>query len=477
VLRSQVITSLRWAAIGKALSQLITWVITILVVRILNPADYGLMALATLVVSFLAIINELGIGAALVQRKELDDTLIRRAMGLIFLINIGMFLALYALAPLVATFFEESRLTAVIQVAGLEFVLMAFAVVPQSLLQRNLDFKNKSIVEFISNALASVSTLTMALSGFGVWALVAGNLLGVLVRAVGFNLVVGRFILPSFSFRGVGSIVTFGGYVTGSRLLWYFYSQADVLILGKIWSKELVGVYSVAMHLGSLPMQKISGILNQVALPAFSRLQEDFDRAFSHYLMAAHALAFLVFPVMWGISSVSAELIELLLGGKWAAAAMPMQIISLAIPLRMLSNINAPAAEGMGYPSFSLYSVIVGSAVMPLAFWYGSRWGVNGVAMAWVIAYPLVFGINMLLFLRVLRARLLPYIAAIIRPATAGAVMYAAVHGCRLLLGDALPLPVRLLSMILTGVVVYGVVIHAIDRRGFREVWGLLRGG
>ncbi|WP_336511698.1 oligosaccharide flippase family protein [Candidatus Accumulibacter phosphatis] len=118
----------------------------------------------------------------------------------------------------------------------------------------------------------------------------------------------------------------------------FFYSQADMFVAGKLLGKEALGFYSVAMHLASLPVQKVSGILNQVAFPAFSKIQNDSATVKLHVLKSVRILSFLSFPVLWGISSIAPEIVQLLLGPKWEPAILPLQILPMIMPLRMISN-------------------------------------------------------------------------------------------------------------------------------------------
>ena len=304
-LPNSVLSALRWSASARLASQIITWAMTLVVIRILAPTDYGLLAMATAVITFLVMLAEFGLGTALVQAKEVDTAMLRNAFGLVLAIDFALTAVLVLGAPLVAAFFDEPRLVLIIRVLAIQFVIAAFSVIPDSLLQRGMVFRGKSLIDLASAVLGGIASLSLALAGAGVWALVGGMLLSQTVKTVGVNIISPFAHLPGFSPKGMRSLLLFGGHVTIVQVVWTLVSQIDVIIGGRWLGKEVLGLYSVAMHLASLPNQKISGIINQVAFPAFARIQEDIKQVSKHLLMVFRLLSFFAFPVGWGISSMT----------------------------------------------------------------------------------------------------------------------------------------------------------------------------
>ena len=154
------------------LSQLFTWVVTIVVVRILTPVDYGLLAMAAVFIEFLAMIAQFGVGSALVQAVAVDERKLKQMFGFVIAVNLGLFAAMYSAAPLVADFFQEPRLVAIVRALSVQYVLMIFVMIPTAELSRKLDYKTVSLIDLIAAICASLATLVLALTGSGVWALV-----------------------------------------------------------------------------------------------------------------------------------------------------------------------------------------------------------------------------------------------------------------------------------------------------------------
>lgn len=473
--KSKVVVGLGWIAGGNFLGQIITWGITIVVMRILSPADYGLLAMASVFVSFLGLMATAGLGPAIVQTRELDDNRLRQLLGLIIFINVALFLLLFFSAPLIARFFDESRLIDIIRVLSSQFVISSFAVIPESLLGRELKFKKRALIDFSSHTAGGALTLALAISGYGVWSLVAGAICSVTGKTIGLNLAAPYLCRPSFSLQGTKHLIAFGGKVTAGRILWFFYSQADMFIAGKLLGKEALGFYSVAMHLAALPVQKISGILNQVAFPAFSQIQQDPSMIQSHFLKAVRILSFFSFPVLWGISSIAPELVLLLLGPKWEPATFPLQILPAIMPLRMISNFIPSAVDAVGRPDITLKNLIGASIIMPAAFLVGGQWGISGLCFAWLVGFPLVFMSNLLRALPAIDLRVMDLLKSMVWPALLSMVMYAIVALLRLALSTETGVEWRLALMISIGALVYCGLTLITNRHGYQEIIGVLK--
>jgi O-antigen/teichoic acid export membrane protein len=432
--KNEIVRGLKWTAGAKFGSQLITWGITIFVMRLLAPADYGLLAMASVFFALLGMFAEIGLGPALVQQAETSPQKLRQAFGVILLINLALFILLNASASLIALFYAEPKLTDVIRVMSLQFLIIPFLVIPEVLLQRRLDFKYRSLSDLGSTVIGSVATLILALSGFGVWSLAIGNLAGVFFRAVFFNIFAPFRAWPSFSLQGMRSTLAFGGNVTGSKFLWFFFTQADTVIVGRVLGGEILGIYSVALHLATLPVQRVSAILNQVAFPAFSRFQHDRELIAAQLLKALGLIALVAFPVLWGMSGVTPELIAVLLGPKWTAAILPMQILTLVMPFRAVVGFLPSVTDAIGRPEIGMSNALLGCIVMPIAFYIGAQWGIKGVSLAWLLVYPIVLAINMKRMISAVGVRLRDVLARLAPTLMCAVGMYLAIAGTRLLI-------------------------------------------
>lgn len=468
-LKRKVMSGLRWTAGAKLLGQLFTWSITLVIIRLLSPADYGLMTLASVFVAFLAMLSELGLGAAVVQRRDLSDDTLRSLLGLVLLVSVVFYAGLALAAPFIAGFYDEPRLISLVRVMAFQFLLMGFTVLPQSILLRDMEFRKLAIIDIVSAVSGSITTLVLVLTGYGVWALVWGSLMIRIVSMLGSNLAQPFKCLPRANIKGMREFFSYGGYVTLSRILWYFFSTADVLIVGKVLGKEFLGFYSVGLYMASLPMEKVSGIINQVAFPAFSTLQSEPGMAGQHFLKAVRVMSFFAFPVLLGISSIAPEFVNIFLGAKWSHSTMPLQVIALSIPLRMVSNLISPAALGAGRADIAFNNGLVAFALMPAAFVVGSYWGLFGVSLAWVLVFPLVFLLNLSRVTKILEVTSVDVFRSMQLPFCGGILMYGGVYLVRTVLIGNQNIP-KMLILVGCGTIVYIAMTLIFNRRGLQEV-------
>ena len=475
-LRKSVMSGLRWSAALRLLSQLFTWGVTIFVMRLLSPSDYGLMELATVFISFLAMISELGLGVAIIQRRDLNDSDLRSIFSFILLASTFFGFSLFITAPFISTFYQEPALTSLLRVLSVIFLLSGLATVPWAILQREHKYREIAIIELVAAVVGSIATLTLALLGFGVWALVAGFVMIRIASLLGFHIARPFVRLPRFEFKGMGPVFLFSWNVTLSRILWYLYANAAAsLIIGKVLGKELLGIYGVGLYLACLPMDKVGGIINLVALPAFSSIQHDRSLAGAHFLKAIRVLAFIAVPLFWGISSISSEIISVFLGDKWVAAALPLQIIALGVPLRMVRNLMMPAMVGLGRSNINLHIELVATAILSASFFVATYWGLIGVSLVWILIFPMVFILNLAQIVSIMHISMTDVFNAMQRPILAGVVMYA---------GIAVTRDMQLIDFskvwnmgfyIVIGATIYSLVTLLINRKGFREVMVLIK--
>lgn len=470
-LQGKVRAGLKWGAAAKLCGQLVTWVITLYVIRLLTPADYGLMAMATVVVSLVALVAEMGLGAALVQAPRIDDATIRRVFGATLLFNAALSVAVALAAPLAARFFDEPRIVAVVQVAGLQFLVNALAVVPEALLRREMLFKRLALTDMGASVAASLATVALALAGMGVWSLVLGNLVQSACRAVSLQYLSEKRYLPSFRLAGMRSALAFGGQITANRILWHALSQADILIAGKVLGKEALGIYSVTLHLATMPVQKVMSLVNQVAFPAFSEAQNDPDSLKQGVERGVRLLAVGFFPVLWGMAAVAPEIIGLVFGPEWQESSLVLQLVAAVLPFRILAAFLSTASCGIGHAGISLLNTVVSTVVMTTAFIIGVQWGLTGLAASWAVGIPLSFALNFPRLRQLLGLSLARLVQLIRLPVSAGFSMVIIVSFLRKEIGDDFDQHWRLLILVFSGAIAYMGAATICNR----SIWSELR--
>lgn len=467
----------RWTLAARVGMQLVTWPITIIVMRLLEPGDYGVFAIAMLVSGFITLFSELGLGAALVQSPELHEPQIRMACTLVLLLNTAIALAIIALAPLIAAVFEAPDVAPVMRILSLELILTAIAIVPLALLERGLKFKQVSLGHMAAGVAGSVATLAAAWMDAGVWSLVAGALVAALVRTVAWLVFLGRIVRPGpLRMATIRPMVKVSGHVLATRFLWYWSGQADQLILGRLLHASALGLYNVAAQLAMLPAGKVMEAVNRVAFPILSRLQSDARNLQLTHRSGAALLALYGFGACWGLAAVASELVALALGDKWLQAAFPLTMLSLVAPLRMLCAFNNTVVTAIGAPQAATYEQLLACVLLPLAVGLGAHLdGLQGAALGLLVAYLPVFLFSTWLTATAMEMRWLSALYAVAAPFASGLCMLAAVWSCRAALGDPSSQGVRLASGIVAGAATYLGVLALIARPLLSQAWTLIR--
>ena len=471
-LRNSVMSGLRWSTLSRLAIQGLTWAITLIVVRLLTPHDYGLATQAGIFTGYIALLSELGLGIGLIQKKITDEATLRKVFGVLLVTGTLAFIVLFLMAPLIAAFFREPPLTTLVRVAGLQFILMSFAVIPQATLAIGLKFKEQSILGIVANVCGSATTLCLAYLGFGAASLVFGVVVISLSRSVALNLVAGFVRRPSFRWHGLGVLFRFSATTVLDRTLWYGYTQADSILVGRLLGARNLGVYSVAMQLASIPMERAAEILSMVALPAFASINDSLERVAAGYMKGLRVGSTLTFPIFWGLALVAPDLVAAAFGSKWAGVTPVIQAVCVAMPVRALGPLAPPALIAVGRPGVSVRILLWGLLILPAAIAFGSLWGILGVAIAWACAIPVVFVIALLQISSVLQLPMRRMLGELRAPIACGAFMAASVVVIERLLPGLMPV-VRLPLCIGVGMLAYWVALRTVAPRRLRELTDL----
>ena len=467
----KVVASLAWQGAATFVTHLASWLSTLLVIRLLSPSDYGVLAMGTLVIGFLMLIGDLGVGAIVVQAPSLRRPQLQALFGVAFQTYLLVSVIAFASAPLTAAFFAEPRLIPIVRALSLSFVLAGLYAVSQALLQRELEFDRKARVDMLATLGASASALALAFGGFGVWALVGALLVSHAFRAVAFQIVRPCLFLPFPTLAELRGMVHFGGLVTLDRILWFGYTSVDVAVAGRWLGGALVGVYSVALSLASMPLDKIMPIVTQVSFSALSRTQDDPERLRRGMLCALELVSLFAFPTFLGMAAVAPEAIGVFLGPKWTDVVVPFQILCLVLPFRALGLLFSPALFATGRPRSSVENNAATLAGVALGLLVGVQWGVVGLCAGWLAGYVPVFCAVASRSLVMLQIPLGRAVAAMATPLGAGMAMCIGVLGARSLVAGALPQAAALAVLSLLGVAIYGILISAFRPQVLRSFW------
>jgi O-antigen/teichoic acid export membrane protein len=447
---------------ARVLVQLVTWPSTIIVMRLLNPRDYGLVAISTVVIEFLSMFGDPGLAAGLVHTDELRDETSRAASALILSINLLLLGLLLLAAPSIAAWYHEPELTAVMRVASLSLLIVAIATVPQAQLVRSLRFREMALAMIVGSVAASLATILCALLGLGVWSLVLGALVLAALRSIVMIAYNRSAVWPDFSrgFAPVRDLMHFSAHMLGNRVLWYSSMNLDVIVLGRMVHSTDLGSYSVGANLAAIPSDKTMDTVNRVSFPTLSRLRSKPLQFNSTYERIQRMLALFGFLVAWGIAAVAPELVHVVLSDKWQLAVFPLTMLSIAAPIRMLAAFQNTVNNAAGFPQASTKVLAVSCLLLPTGVFIGARAaGIHGAAVGCVAVYSAVFLISALYTCRVTGRHVRDNLRLILVPLLAGIAMLTVSAALRTLLAPHLPAAVLLgIEIVAAGAAFLGTV-------------------
>jgi O-antigen/teichoic acid export membrane protein len=473
-LAEQVKGAVIWRSGSQAIGQLITWTATFMVVRLLSPADYGLIAMCDVVFTFLGLMSGWGFASALIQSESVDRQRIRQVFGLLILINGALAAAQFALAPLAAAYFHQPMIVDLLRVQAALYLLIPFVALPQNLLARRLDFRSQGQVNLIGALAGAATALACAYAGLGVWTLIAAPAALWLTRAIGMSVAARLWVWPSFRFGGIGKLIGFGGAMVAVQFLWFAQTQADVFIAGRTLPAHELGIYTTSLFLTQILAAKFVPPLNDVAFAAYSKIQARRETMQWAFLKSVRLIMLVAMPFYFGLAVTAEPLVFTVLGEQWLPTAELVPILALAMPLMTLQILFSPATNALGQPRIAVRTGIAGALLLPAAFLVGINWGVQGLAWAWVGGMGALLLVTIALSLPVIGISRSALVAAIAPGWLASAAMAASVAAFDSLLpdwGERL----RLAMLVPFGIAAYAALLFLFARPIVDEVMGLVR--
>jgi teichuronic acid exporter len=477
-LKERAFSGVRWTASARILVQLIKWPSTIIVMRLLDPHDYGIVAMSSIVIEFVSIFGEPGLAAGLVQTKVLSADTSRAASALIWLLNLLLLAVLMLSAPSIATWYREPELTRVIRVASLSLVMTAIATVPQAHLDRELRFREGAIALIVSNLTASLITIVCAFLGFGVWSLVFGTLTLSGLRSIVVIAYNRSAVWPSLSrgFEPVRHLIHFSMHMLGNRILLYGSWNLDLIILGRTVHSTELGSYSVAANLASIPGDKAMEAVNRVSFPTLSRLQSEQTKFNQTYERIMRMLALYGFLVAWGLAAVAPEFVQVVLSEKWLFAVIPLMMLSLVAPLRILTAFQNTVNNAAGAPQANTRFLALTCLLLPIGILIGVRTaGINGAAVSWIVVYPVLYLISTFYTCRVTHREIRDNLRLIVVPLIGGISMLIVTWVLRVLLLVYLPRAALLCLEVIAATGTFFTMVHVLGPAALSDARALLR--
>ncbi|APG63797.1 hypothetical protein LPB140_10765 [Sphingorhabdus lutea] len=467
-----------WRSGSQILSQIIGWSATLIVVRLLDPTDYGLFAMSTVVMAFLNFLNGYGFASSLVHSEEVTERQKSQAFGMMILLNIALSIGQILAAPAVAAYYGHPIIKDMLIWQSLIYLSTPLIVMSEALMVRDLNFKKPAIVNIAAAIAGAGSSLVLALMDQGVWTLVFAPVIGFWVRAILLVAITKMRVLPIFNFSGAGKMLKFGGAIMISQGFWIVQSQADIIVAGRALSPHDLGIYTQAMFITTIFASKFIPPLNEVAFPAYSRMQHDAHLFKNSWLKTVRMIMVVTLPLYFGLAVTADPFIKIILGDKWHETIPMVRLIAFAMPFMTLQILFHPAINAAGRPNVTARNSIAGAIIMPCAFLFGVHYGGIGLSIGWLIAFPLLLAFTYYQARNIIGVSIMDVIGALWPAIWMSSIMACIVYlSDHLFFGEAAHIyqSIRLSMLVAIGGVCFLGLLRFMARPLFDEVVMLIR--
>jgi O-antigen/teichoic acid export membrane protein len=380
-------------------SRLIT---SIILARLLFPEDFGLYGVSLIVIRLGRRISNFGFSTVLVQKDEINRAEIDTIFTASFVLNLAVFSVLLAGAPYFARFVHNKAVVDLVRVIALTFIFNTFIMVGESLLKREMDFKHISIARSVRSAANYATAIVMALLGFGVWSLIGGEVVAVLVNMV-LVLAFARWMPRLRYYHAVfKKLYSYGMRVSAVDYLNYFINNVDYMLIGRYLDMTALGYYERAFNLMSLTRRQVGRSMNEALFSAFSRIKNDPQRIVRNLKQIVNYTALIAYPVLIGLIFLAPSLVYNLYGPKWILTIKPLQIMCISGLFQTLITGFFSVIYALDFVTDRIKAQVVYLVLLTLIIYALIPYGINGVAWAVVIASSVYVG----LILRIMVVRL-----------------------------------------------------------------------
>lgn len=376
-----------WSIIDVLLRQGLSFIISIILARLLSPSDYGTIGLLMIFISFAQIFVDSGFASGLIRKVDRTENDLSTA----FFFNIGVgiivYLILFAIAPLAADFFNNQDLTVLLRVLGLVLVINSFNLVQNAILIYTMRIKQLATASACAQISTGICAIILAYRGFGVWALIIQQLASALFTCIFLNIATKwkpKLIFNKSSFQYLWK---FGSRLLAAQILGTIFNQAYPLIIGKFLGKHNLGLYTRSQQFAQQPNNILSNIIQKSLVPSLVECQNNLERLRQNYQKCVEVIAFISFPLMMCLAAVGRPLFLFLFGQKWVEAIPIFQILCLGFAVDIFSTISLNLMQIMGRTDYTLKLEIIKKSVCAIFIAVSCSFGFKGIVIGTALYY------------------------------------------------------------------------------------------
>ena len=383
--RKIVVSSLIWRFAERCGAQGVSFIVGLVLARLLAPEDYGLIAIVSVFTTFINIFIDSGMGGALVQKKNADDIDFSSVFYFSILFSIVIYIAFFFLSPWFASLYDAPELVPVFRVMGITFLISGIKNIQITFIQIRMAFKKFFYANLGGSILSAIIGITFAYLGYGVWALVAQSLTSNLFGAIVLWVTIKWKPKLLFSFSRLKSLISYGWKLLTTSLISTAYSDIWQLIISFLYVPADLAFYNKGNHFPDLIIKNVNSTIDIVLFPAMSKTQDEKDRLKAMTRRSIKTSTYIMAPLLLGLAAVSEPLIKILLTDKWLPCVPFMQIFCITYVFYPIITANSNALKAMGRSDLVLKQEIFKSIFGLAALLATMRFGILPIAFGFLI--------------------------------------------------------------------------------------------
>jgi PST family polysaccharide transporter len=394
-LGKRAISGFAWTGLSQLAIQVIQFGVTIALARLLFPEDFGLVGMAAVFTEAIGMLSGLAFAPAIVQRKKLREEHLSTGFWAGIIAGLILFLAAAASAGPLADFYGREIIAHIVILSSVGFLTGPFGSIHRALLTRELEFKKLTLSEIGATITSAAVSISLALFGLGPYSLVLGALVGTVTSST-----ILWFLHPwnpvmMFSWKAFRELFSYSKNVLGNDLVNYLGANVDYLLVGRFLGAHVLGVYTLAYRLVTIPLRKISGVISKVTFPTFSILQDDDRRLRDAYVRTVRLLALISVPALAILGMTARDLIVVIFSEKWLEAVVAVKVLIFVGMLKSIGTLVGSVVLAKGRPDLELKWNLALLPLLGVGIYFSLPYGIKGVSYAYLIIYSAFFPVVM----------------------------------------------------------------------------------
>lgn len=471
-LKKKTVKGVMWSAMERFSTQGVQFVVMIVMARLLSPHDYGIVGLLTIFLAIAQALIDSGFSQALIRKQDRTEVDNNTVFYFNLVVSGGLYVVLFLIAPFVADFYKLPLLCSVMRVVCLGVIFNSLAVVQRALYTARLDFKTQAKASFFSAVVSGVIGISLAYYGAGVWALVIQQLINLALNTILLWIMSSWRPQLCYSWEAFRELFSFGSKMLASGLLDTIYVNIYPIVIGKLFSASSLGHYTRAQQFAHFPSSNLTGILQRVSYPVLCEIQNDDVRLAEAYRRLLKLSAYIIFPLMVGVSSVSQALVNITIGSRWQYCALLLQIICFSYMWYPIHAINLNLLQVKGRSDFFLKLEIAKKLVGVSVLCFTYRFGLEAMCFGNIASSLLCLVINTYYTGRLINVGFLKQMRDLLPTLVVCLFMYALILVInQFIYSDVL----QLLVSILVGISFYIAVTYILKFKELQELLSMVK--